>query len=467
MYEFACLPFGLASAPRVFTKLMKPVVGLLRQLGIRLIIYLDDMLIMARSRDIALQHASTALDLLQGLGFMINYLKSVLVPSTKMEFLGFVVDSLTLSLALPRDKIRNVRKECQALLNLPLVTVRQLAKLLGHLTSTIQAVFPGPLHFRHLQNEKNRALVHSQTYDSATPLSPQAREELGAFCNEVSTGGQWSQGESLLHINCLELLAGAFAVKTFVKGKVQMRVRLLMDNLTAAHYINKMGGTKSPVLARLALDLWEWCLHHNILIEAQYLPGVLNIRADRESRVFLDHHDWNLNPLLFTELNLIWGLLEVDLFASRLSTQLPRFYSWRPDPQSEAVDAFSQDWSKVRGYAFPPFALVGQCLRQLLDQNASHLVLVAPVWQSQPWYPLLLELCVAPPILFPRYPGLLTRQGQVHPLLNLQLAGWLPSQTLLVAAWRDGTSKAYASAWRRWASWAGVENGNLIRFKLL
>ena len=124
MCEFACLPFGLASTLRVFTKLMKPVVGLLRQLGIRLMIYLDDMLIMAKSRAIALQHASTALDLLQGLGFMINYLKSVLVPSTKMEFLGFVVDSLTLSLALPRDKIKNVRKECQALLNLPLVTVR-------------------------------------------------------------------------------------------------------------------------------------------------------------------------------------------------------------------------------------------------------------------------------------------------------------------------------------------------------
>ena len=186
--SFACLPFGLASAPRVFTKLMKPVVGLLRQPGIRLIVYLYDILIMAQSRDIALQHASTALDLLQGLGFLINYLKSVLVPSTKMEFLGFVVDFLTLSLALPRDKIRNVRKECQALLNLPLVTVRQLAKLLGHLTSTIQAVFPGPLHFRHLQNEKNRALVHSQTYDSATPLS------LRLGRNWFGRGTTWKHG---------------------------------------------------------------------------------------------------------------------------------------------------------------------------------------------------------------------------------------------------------------------------------
>ena len=70
--------------------------------------------------------------------------------------------------ALPRDKIRKVRKECQALLDSPLVKVRQLPKLLGHLTSTIQAVFPVPLHFRHLQNEKNRALVHFQTCNSAT-----------------------------------------------------------------------------------------------------------------------------------------------------------------------------------------------------------------------------------------------------------------------------------------------------------
>ena len=59
-----------------------------------------------------------------------------------------------------------------------LETVRQLAKLLGHLASTIQAVFQGNLHFCHLQNEKNRTLGNSQTCNSTTPLSPQAREEL-------------------------------------------------------------------------------------------------------------------------------------------------------------------------------------------------------------------------------------------------------------------------------------------------
>ena len=44
-HEFQCLPFGLSSAPRVFTKFLKPVVGLLRQQGIRLVIFLDNMLV--------------------------------------------------------------------------------------------------------------------------------------------------------------------------------------------------------------------------------------------------------------------------------------------------------------------------------------------------------------------------------------------------------------------------------------
>ena len=59
MFEFACLPFGLSSAPRIFTKLMKPVVAQLRKQGIRLIIDLDDILIMSKTLDLANQHAQT------------------------------------------------------------------------------------------------------------------------------------------------------------------------------------------------------------------------------------------------------------------------------------------------------------------------------------------------------------------------------------------------------------------------
>ena len=74
--------FGLASAPRVFTRIMKPVVGILRQLGIRIVIYLDYMLIMAQTQKMAKCHATTTINLLESLGFTVNYQKSVLIPST-------------------------------------------------------------------------------------------------------------------------------------------------------------------------------------------------------------------------------------------------------------------------------------------------------------------------------------------------------------------------------------------------
>ena len=48
-YQFRFLPFGLACAPWVFTKNLNPVAAQLRQLGMRLIIYIDDTLILAES----------------------------------------------------------------------------------------------------------------------------------------------------------------------------------------------------------------------------------------------------------------------------------------------------------------------------------------------------------------------------------------------------------------------------------
>ena len=91
--------------------------------------------------------------------------------------------------SLPWDKIRKVRKECQALLHSPVVTVRQLPKLLGHLTSTIQAVFPVPLHFRHLQNEKNRALVNLQL--CYFPLRPERNWFGGGTTWRYGMGKLW------------------------------------------------------------------------------------------------------------------------------------------------------------------------------------------------------------------------------------------------------------------------------------
>ena len=83
LHEFICLPFGLSSAPRVFTKVLKPFVGAVRNKGIRLVIYLDDMAIISSYRELSLEESAIVIQILESLGFIINKEKSVLIPSQK------------------------------------------------------------------------------------------------------------------------------------------------------------------------------------------------------------------------------------------------------------------------------------------------------------------------------------------------------------------------------------------------
>ena len=130
-YQFKAMPFGLNVAPRVFTKLLKPVVAWLRGQGIRLIIYLDDILIMASSVELVKQHKQITIRLLESLGFLINYDKSMLIPTQKIQFLGLLIDSTQMLFILPETKTTSIRKACQLLVNKQRPTIREVSRVLG------------------------------------------------------------------------------------------------------------------------------------------------------------------------------------------------------------------------------------------------------------------------------------------------------------------------------------------------
>ena len=176
-FQFTCLPFGLSSAPRTFTKVMKPVVTYLRSLGIRMVVYLDDMIILARSRDELLKWRSIVLDLLENLGFLINYLKSELEPTQILVFLGFQINTVTMEIKLPKEKVTQATQEAQNLLQVQQASARQLAHLIGIFSSTLPAILPASLHYRGLQLLKHQALKKGG-YDAILPLSQEAKEDL-------------------------------------------------------------------------------------------------------------------------------------------------------------------------------------------------------------------------------------------------------------------------------------------------
>ena len=225
-------------------------------------------------------------------------------------------------------------------------------------------------------------------------------EGWGASCMQQWTGGPWSVQEKEMHINCLELLAATLAVQSFLKDKLGVHALLKLDNTTAVAYINHQGGTVSKTLVMLTRNLWMWCLERNISIVAEHVPGALNQIADEESRIIRDRSDWMLDPKVFHRIDQLYGPIQIDLFASRLTTQCPRFFSWRPDPFALATDAFLQDWTTCKGFANPPWCLIGQTLAHTRSQQA-RVVLLAPVWMSQPWYPTLLGMLSDYPTLLP------------------------------------------------------------------
>ena len=91
LYQFRSCPFGLASAPRLFTKLLKPAMALLRRSGIQAVIYLDDIILINASQEMLRAHTETTLWLLEHLGFVVNYDKSQLEPVRQIEYLGFII----------------------------------------------------------------------------------------------------------------------------------------------------------------------------------------------------------------------------------------------------------------------------------------------------------------------------------------------------------------------------------------
>ena len=148
----------------------------------------------------------------------------------------------------------------------------------------------------------------------------------GTVCESQRTNRHWSDRERTQHINVWELKAAFLALKSFLKNQSHMVVCLRMDNTAAVAHVNNKGGTHSPCLLAITLELWQWCLDRNIMISAQHVPGKLNTIADSESRVFNDSSEWKIDPpTIFPFLK----RCEIDLFASRLSTQLPQHFSWR------------------------------------------------------------------------------------------------------------------------------------------
>ena len=454
LWQYKALPNGLSSAPRLFTKVLKPILASLREAGHIIIGYLDDIILIGETVSQVESAVTATTQAFSELGFKIHPQKSVLKPTQIIQFLGFTINTIEMKILLPDEKIQNIREECEQLLNQPKPTIRHVAHVIGKLVSTFPAVQHGPLFYRNMEREKINALkCNMGHYDRCMVISKESRNELQWWLNNMQdawapinrekpkfeirtdasgsgwgatdmharTGGRWNEFElekaQNNEINYLETLATGLALKSFHSNTSNAHVLIRTDNTTTVSYINNMGGIKSTQCNKAAVDIWKWCLERNLWISAAHLPGSQNIEADHESRHFNDRTEWMLHKSSFKKIVQTFGRPSIDIFASRLNTQLDRYISWLPDPNAEAIDAFTLDWSNLAFYAFPPFCLVARCIQKIKSDEASG-ILVVPNWPTQAWFPCLNTILVEQPLLLRRSIHLLTQPitHKPHPL---------------------------------------------------
>ena len=142
------------SSPLHFQQIIEDSNCLSSENRLLIIIYPDDMLLIGRPPDNVQMYRDTVILLLQELGLVINLKKLVMTPSLEMEFLGMVINSKEITFSLPEEKLQKVQLQCLDLHQSPQMSILQLIKVLGYLTSTIQAVLPARLNSRFFQQSR-------------------------------------------------------------------------------------------------------------------------------------------------------------------------------------------------------------------------------------------------------------------------------------------------------------------------
>ena len=95
-------------------------------------------------------------DTFRSLGFIIHPEKSMFEPKQEIEFLGFLLNSISMTIRLPTAKAAYVKKACVNLLDKGKITVRELAHVIGLLVSSLPGVQFGELHYRKLEINKTQ-----------------------------------------------------------------------------------------------------------------------------------------------------------------------------------------------------------------------------------------------------------------------------------------------------------------------
>ena len=289
-YRFRVVPFGLSTAPRLFTKIMREAIAPLREQSIRMVIYLDGILIMGNTIEESIIATEKCIHHLSNLGFTINLKKSVLKPSTSINFLGMEINSRTQKIPIPKEKVNKILKELKTLLKMKYIKARKLASIIGLLGSVSQGFGPTYIHQRFAQAnlqaylkdkqwgkeipiwkcthaEANWWITNLNKLNGKTVEQPSNSLELftdassygwGFHYQEIQEQGMWNYWDTQQSSNYKELKTVLLALRNMKKIPEKGTVLTIRsDNSTTVAQINNQSNPRNPYLLRITKKIWD------------------------------------------------------------------------------------------------------------------------------------------------------------------------------------------------------------------
>ena len=326
-YRWTVLPFGLSTAPAVWQAIMQHATRDLSLHGIRSRVYLDDVLFLAQPGPDLWSKIRLSVETLLSSGFVLNLQKSILVPSTRIEFLGLEIDSERRLLSVPKRKRKELLGFAQSLASSDgSIRLRTLARIQGKIISLGRAFAVAKRFIWNLVRQlrsslddpsvrgswNQRVVLSTRTKQdllllvrmgrrahwSAPILPPASRPAIelqtdastsigwGAFLPETSSPahGTWTPEESSENIMVLEMRAVLRAIAAFDLRSCSLRI--VTDSRAVEAYIRNWGGSVSTQLLSETHKLFEACSRRKIFIaDVRWIPTTQNTVADRLSRL--------------------------------------------------------------------------------------------------------------------------------------------------------------------------------------
>lgn len=427
IYEYQALPMGLTESPRIFTSISRFAGGLMRKAGVKVVLYMDDLLVVGTTKEQCEVSVRTVVTILQDLGFLLNVKKCSLAPNTTFTYLGCVWDTVNWSVGVKTEREDRLRKSAQLLLSRQEVKFRWVARFLGQVISCMKVIPMARARCRVTQWDFLAGQCQSKRdYENFFCLSGAARKELqfwaalqpglsspitlpaasgslytdacpegfGIYFNGDLVSEKFDKDLRHKHINVQELAV----LDRFLDIYPQVSDTILtwrVDNQAALAAIKNQGSARSWALCSMSLIILERAFKRNLVFEPVRISSEENVLADRASRNLVVE-DWSISQVQVDKLFNLFGYPDVDLMATSQSRKCPAYMSWsREDRDAVRIDSLATDvdWTEYNmPYVFPPFPMLPQVLAKARTQRVSKMLLVAPWWPTMPFFPVLKEM---------------------------------------------------------------------------